>query len=214
VRTTFEASAASTPLIRVKALSAVLVAGVAVSALAQSSPPAAKNWGPTRHGVRVSLSLDKLKFEVGEEIPLHIAAQVVSAKRPVYAVPDKFSGAFMIKWDFSRAFHLTILDENGHVIGNNSPSNVAFVAGGSSGPLVCTPPVDIGHIYTVNLSASWKQKTVPTLPGRYRLIVTWSLYKASGPPCDPSKDAPGSDEQRPFVTASSLPITIQVLGNP
>jgi hypothetical protein len=107
--------------------------------------------------VRVSLSLDKLTYAVGEDIPLHIAAQVVTAKRPVYGEPDRPSGAFFIKWDFSRAFHLTMTDEDGLAVGNNNSSNLAFVISGSSGPDVCPTPLEVDHVYPLEISARKKQ---------------------------------------------------------
>ncbi len=104
---------------------------------AQSLPATPNNWGPIKDGVRVSLSLDGLRCAVGEDIPLRIAAKVVSAKRPLCGEPDRLTGAFFIKWDFSPAFHLTLNDEVGLIVGNNGPSNLRFVIDGSSGPLVC-----------------------------------------------------------------------------
>jgi hypothetical protein len=107
----------------------------------------AKQLGIQQDGVRVSLSLDKLRCAVGEDIPLRIAAQVVSGKGPVYGEPDRLTGAFFIKWDFSPVFHLTLNDEAGLIVGNNGPSNLRFVIDWSSGPLVCPPaPLEVGHV--------------------------------------------------------------------
>ena len=118
-----------------------------LSASGQSSPPTPDNWGPTQEGVRVSLSLDKSTYAVGETILLNIKAQVVSAERPVYDIPDTPTGSFFIKKlaFFARAFHLTIIDENGRIVGNNEPSNLQFITvSGSSGPLVCPVPLARG----------------------------------------------------------------------
>ena len=86
------------------------------------------------------------------------------------------------------------------------------IRGDSTGPLLCPPPLEVGHVYTLDLSANRKQKTLPTQPGTYRFMVPWSPYTASDPPCDQSRETPASEEFRPFVTASSVPITIRVLG--
>jgi hypothetical protein len=169
--------------------------------------------GPVKDGVRVSLSLDKLTYAVGEDIPLHIATQVVSANHPVYGEPDRPSGAFFLPWDFSRAFHLTITDENGLIVGNNSPSNLIFVLDGSSGPDMCPVLLEVGRVDTLERSASRKQKLLPTQPGTYHLTVTWSPYPAAHPPCDKSKATSDSEEFRSFVTVSSLPIAIQITGH-
>ena len=196
-----------------KTVHVLVVSSIGLSASAQSLPPK-ENWGPAKEGVHVSLSLDKLTYALGEDIPLHVAAQVLTDKRPVHAVPDMPWGAFFAKWDFSRSFHLTIIDEQGLIIGNTYPSNIPLLVEGSSGPLLCQPPLEAGRVYTLDLFASRQQKTLPTKPGTYHLTVTWSPYPAADPPCDNLRDTSDSQELRSFVTVSSVPITIQVTGNP
>jgi hypothetical protein len=208
-------SGCRTILIRMKTLHALLVvSSIVLSASAQNQAPTSNTWGPAKEGVRVSLSLVKFIYAVGEDIPLHIAAQVVSANHPVYGEPDRPSGAFFLPWDFSRAFHLTITNENGLIVGNNSPSNLIFILDGSSGPDMCPVPLEVGRVYTLEQSASRKQKLLPTQPGTYRLTVTWSPYPASDPPCEKSRATSDLEKFRPFVTVSSIPISIQVTGNP
>jgi hypothetical protein len=198
-----------------KAFNALLIASsVGLTAPAQSPHPTPSNWGPTKDGVRIALSLDKQTYTVGEDVPLHIATQIVSATRPVYGEPDRPSGAFFARWDFSRAFHLTITDEDGRVVGNKDPSNLIFVISGSSGPIVCPAPLDVGRIYTLDFSANGKQSLLPTQPGTYRITVLWSPYTVSDPPCTNSEGASDSEEFRPFVTVSSIPITIHITGRP
>jgi len=185
-----------------------------LSASGQISPPAPDNWGPTQQGVRVSLSLDKSTYAVGETILLNIKAQVVSAERTVYDIPDRPTGTSFIKnlAFFARAFHLTILDEKGHIVGNNEPSNLQFITvSGSSGPLVCPVPLEVGRVYELGRPA---QKLLPRLPGTYRLTVTWSPYPASDPPCDNLRATSDSQELGSFVMVSSVPITIHITGVP
>jgi len=170
------------------------------------------NWGPTQQGVRVSLSLDKSTYAVGETIYLFIKAQIVSAERPLYAVPDRPTPIKNVP--VSRAFHLTILDEKGRIVGNDEPSNLEYIASGSSGPLECPAPLEVGRVYELGRPADRKHNLVPTLPGTYRLIATWSPYPASDPPCDNSRATSDSQELRSFVTVSSMPVTIHITGNP
>ena len=60
-----------TILARMKTLDALLVvSSICLSASAQGLPPAPINWGPSTDGVRISLSLDKLTYAVGEDIPV------------------------------------------------------------------------------------------------------------------------------------------------
>ena len=185
-----------------------------LSASCQSSPPTPDNWGPTQQGVRVSLSLDKSTYAAGETILLNIKAQIVSAEHPLFDIPDRPTGAFFIKKlaFFARAFHLTIVDEKGRIVGNDEPSNLQFnMVSGSSGPLVCPAPLEVGRVYELVRPA---QRLLPTLPGTYRLTVTWSPYPASDPPCDNLRATSDSQELRSFVTVSSAPVTIHITGVP
>jgi hypothetical protein len=178
----------------------------------QSLPPTPDNWGPTQQGVRVSLSLDKSTYALGQPIYLFIKAQIVSAEHPLYAVPDK--PASIKNLPVARAFHLTILDEKGRIVGNDEPSNLEYIASGSSGSVQCPTPLDAGRVYELGLPADRRHNLVPTLPGTYRLIATWSPYPASDPPCDNAKATSESQDLRSFVTVSSMPVTIHVTGNP
>ena len=197
-----------------KALHALFLAGnIALSASAQTPPPAPDNWGPVTDGVRVSLSLNKLTYAVGENIPLHIAAQVISAKHPVYGIADRPQGAFFNDLNFSRAFHLTITDEHGQRVGYDGPANLALVGNGSSGPYVCPTSLNVGHVYTLEQSASSRSGLLPTQPGTYRLTVTWSPYPPSDPPCVKSHEPSFSEEFQPFVSVSSPTLTIHITGN-
>jgi hypothetical protein len=179
----------------------LVVCSIGLPASAQSLPPTRHNWGPIKDGVRNSLSLDKPTYAVGEEIPLHIAAQVVSARHHVYG-------------DFSMAFHLTVLDEDGLIVGDDDPSNLRFGTSDSIGPTPCQAPLKIGHVYKLGLSAGRQPGFLPTQPGRYRLTVTWSPYLASASPCGESGGASDSEKARPFVTVSSAPLSIHVTGKP
>jgi hypothetical protein len=183
-----------------------------LSASGQSSPPTPDNWGPTQQGVRVSLSLDKSTYAVGETIPLYIRAQIVSAERPLYAIPDR--PTFIKNVPVARAFHLTMIDEKGRIVGNDEPSNLQYIVNGSSGSLECPVPLEVGQVYQLGLPADRKHNLLPTLPGTYRLTVTWSPYPASDPPCDNLRATSDSQELRSFVTVSSVPITIHITGNP
>ncbi len=142
-------------LTRMKTPHALLVAIIlGLSPCAQSMAATPDNWGPTKYGVRVSLTLDKLSYALGEEIPLHIAAQVVSAERTVYGEADAPEGAFWKAWIFSRAFHLTITDEDDVVVGNKYSSNLQLLWSGSSGLDVCPEQLEIGHVYMLEQTAN------------------------------------------------------------
>jgi len=98
-----------------------------------------RKWGQTEQGVRVDLTLDKLTYLPGEDIPLHVAAEVLSSVNPVYTERFRRRAAFFA--DFARAFHLSIRNENGPLPGSERSGNLSYPlhGGGSSGPLVCPP---------------------------------------------------------------------------
>jgi len=166
-------------------------------------------WGPVQQGVHVALSLNKLTYAVGEDITLHIAVQAVSSDHSVYGEPDAPRGAFF--GDFSAAFHLTIIGEDGVIVGNEESSNLQYgLPFGSSGPIVCPPALKPGKVYPLDRSVK-RLRSLPEQPGAYRLIVTWSPYPVSDPPC--SETGRSSVKTfRPLVTVISLPVTIQIAG--
>jgi hypothetical protein len=169
-----------------------------------------RKWGATEQGVHVALSLDKLTYAIGEDIPLHIAAQVVSYERPVYAEPDTMRGTFFS--DFSGAFHLTLIGEDGIIAGNEDGDNLRIRSlGGSSGPAMCPSPLEGGKVYPLERSAKL-QGLLPKQPGKYRVFVTWSPYPASDPPCSQLGSATWEKRFRPFVTVASAPLVIQITG--
>jgi hypothetical protein len=171
-----------------------------------------RKWGQTEQGVRVDLTLDKLTYLPGEDIPLHIAAEVLSSVKPVYTERFRRRAAFFA--DFTRAFHLTISDENGPLPGSEHPGNLSYPlhGGGSSGPSICPRPIDGGKVVPVERSLK-HLGLLPSRPGTYKLVVSWSPYTTQDSSCDevPHFDAAGSREE-PFVTVTSAPIEIRIAG--
>ena len=94
-----------------------------------------RTWGVTQQGVRVDLTLDKTRFQLGEDIAAHIAAQVVDAKEPVYGEPFLREGAFFLT--IAGSFHLSIRDADGPLENSDRRANLYGFVGGSSGPSVC-----------------------------------------------------------------------------
>jgi hypothetical protein len=172
-----------------------------------------RKWGQTEQGVRVDLTLDKLTYSLGEDVPLHIAAEVLSAAKPVYAARFGPRAAFFS--DFTAAFRLTISDEDGPLPGSERPDNLSYgLFGGSSGPVICPGPITQGKV--IPLERSLKHLgLLPTRPGTYKVVVSWSPYTTQYSSCDdvPRFDAAAPREQ-PFVTVTSAPLTIHITGEP
>jgi len=199
----------------VKVLRVLFIAGcIILSASAQSIGSSSSLnylWGPVEQGVRVALSLNKLTYAVGEDIPLHVAAQVLlSSKVPVYAEPERFSPAFDA--GFAAAFHLTIIGDDGIIVGNENSSNLELPQGIiTTGFSVCPAAAEPGAVYTLERSAK-ALDLLPSQPGKYRLSVTWSPYPFTTCGSGVVYEVPRPDELHPLVTVHSATVTIRIVG--
>jgi hypothetical protein len=170
----------------------------------------ARVWGPIQQGVHVNLTLDKLTYSLGEDIALRIGAEVVSEDQAVYGSQYGRGGAFFMS--IAPGFHLIISDSDGPLPGSDARSNLYSLVGGSSGPSVCTPPLPVGKVLALDRSAK-AYGLLPKRPGTYTLVVTWSPYKTKYASCnDVPRYDPAVPSEQPFVTVSSLPLTIRVVG--
>jgi len=167
-----------------------------------------RTWGAAREDVRVSLALDKLTYTVGEDIPLHIAAQVLSPKHPVYAEPDvpRQGGQ-----SFHAAFHLTILDQDGIPAGEERRANLWLMPLTGGGPNVCPAPIAPSSVLPLEVSSKLL-RLLPSQPGTYTMTVSWRPYREHDPPCSRDAWKEKRGEILPFVTVSSVPITIRIEG--
>lgn len=164
-----------------------------------------RQWGPTEQGVRVDLTLDKTRFQVGEDIAAHIAVQVVDSKEPVFGEPFVRREAFFPNFD--GGFHLSILDANASPEYNDHSANLYALPSGSSGPIVCPPALKVGKV--IPLERSLRDfRLLPTRPGTYQLSVTWSPYHSRFSECPDQRPTP---PEQPFVTARSNTVTITIV---
>jgi hypothetical protein len=187
----------------------------ALESLAQTQPVAKTSvakpetiqpdWGEEKQGVRVALNLDKLTFDLGEDVAAHISAQVVSASQPVYGEPFRARPAFGN--DMRGSFRIFVMDDDGPLV--RDPSEDFYNRWMVSGPSLPPPALPVGNAIPWEMSLK-KLGLLPGLPGRYQLKVTWSVYRANNP--SPSED--GNRVERPFVTVVSRPVVIQIVGTP
>jgi hypothetical protein len=166
-------------------------------------------WGKEEKGVRVDLTLDKLNFQLGEDIALHIAAEVLSAEKPVYGEPFRRRGAFF--GTIASSFHLSIMDENGPLPGTERRANLYVPGFGSSGPAVCPGPLPVGKVIPSDKSLK-ALGLLPRRPGTYQLMVAWSPYRTNLSSCDSVSNNNAVQLEKPFVTAKSQTLTIHVVG--
>ena len=167
-----------------------------------------RTWGVPQQGVRVDLTLDKTRFQLGDDIAAHIAAQVVEAQEPVYGEPFLRDGAFF--HTIAGSFHLSIRDADGPLENSERRANLLAFFGGSSGPSVCPAPLQVGKVIPLDRSLR-EFGLLPTRPGTYHLSVTWSPYHSRFSECPSHLSDP---PEQPFVTVVSNAITILVEGKP
>lgn len=154
-----------------------------------------RSWGKTEAGVRADLTLDNLTYTVGQDVPLHLAIEVVSATRPLYSMPSTGGvcppdyTVHVEKEDGSRPEFFQqpnmMIDE------------VVCVAGYRRKPL------EQGKIVALEdtLSHLW---LLPSQPGVYKISVSWRVYE------NPESDS-NPNEQKSFVTVTSAPSTLRIM---
>jgi hypothetical protein len=168
----------------------------------------ARNWGATQEGVRVDLTLDKTDFRLGEDIAVHIAAEVVESSQAVYGEPYRPDGAFF--HTITGGFQLRMWDDDGPLENTDHQANLYRFPDGSSGPVACTPSLEVGKVIPLDI---WLRNLglLPTRSGTYQLQVTWSPYHSRFAACPNVWPDP---PEQPFVTVMSNPVTIAVTGTP
>jgi hypothetical protein len=125
---------------------------------------------------------------------------------------ERFGRGGALFMSIAPGFHLTISDDDGPLPGSEAQSNLYKLGGGSSGPSVCTPALPVGKVLTIDRSAK-AYGLLPSRPGTYKLVVTWSPYKTKYGSCeDVPPYNPKAPTERPFVTVSSVPLTIHITG--
>jgi len=168
-----------------------------------------RTWGRIKKGVRADLTVDKLTYAVGEDVPLHIALENVSAAQPVFGEPYRLRPAF---GGFSfLGVNVVVQDEDGPLT-PRSRSLELNTASRSSGPPLCPPPYPPG--VPVRMEKSLDQLgLLPTKPGVYRIVVTWSPYTRTAMPCQAVPDFdPKGPSAKPFVSVTSNPVVLTVTG--
>jgi len=178
---------------------------------AQVQEPA-QNWGPIVKGVRAGLSIDKTTYRVGEDVPLHIVFENVSAADPIYGEPYRARPAFDVY--FSSSGKVTVQDEDGPLIPTR-PVTVADLPTGG-GPLRCPEPYSQGTPVRFEKSLN-RVRLLPREPGTYKITVTWSPYTEDISTCQDYLTAaagPAPKLPSPFVFATSNPVFIRIEGDP
>jgi hypothetical protein len=127
---------------------------------------AQRNW-VRLNGLGVSLTLDKPTYQVGEDIPLHLAIANFDAKTPVFSWDPDGDPCF--------AVGVEVLDANGHPLGEADRVRSGPVCFGHGwGPR----PFENGKIVALEWhleSEGW----LPNRPGIYTIVITWCTTTGS-----------------------------------
>jgi hypothetical protein len=178
-------------------------------------PPIQRTWGAAQKGVRVGLTLDSLTYPLGEDIPLHFAAEVLSAEQPVY-LQRFMSTTRTVR--LGQVLQLHILDEDGPLPGTDRPAYLNwFGTGNTRNPYIQIPacPTAIPPDKVLSLDTSLQGLLLlPNRPGTYKLYVSWSPYTSQYSSCDKVQPDPGASPEKPFVTVTSAPLMIHITGTP
>jgi hypothetical protein len=152
-----------------------------------------REWGPQTRGVAVYLSIDKDKYALGEDIPLHTAVQNYSARVPIYSVG-------LDCCDLKSIVVVDVRDAEGRAIARKP-------LGESVCEATACPALELGlHRYQRRTVVPQertlaKEGLLPDHPGRFSVSATWTVYSCEH--CD-----------HPFAVAHSLRRVFEVATDP
>jgi len=173
-----------------------------------------RNWGATKLGMRADLTLDKLTYPLGQDIPLHIAIENVSNANPIYSEPFLPSDPELS--DAMASIHIVVQDEDGPLQQFSTWDELDT----SHGQIACPNRIEQGKTLTFEKSLA-RIGLLPRAPGKYKITLTWSPYTANSNDCglahafQKSMDGNQIDFQalKPFASVNSKPIYITITGD-
>jgi hypothetical protein len=122
----------------------------------------ARKWGPRTKGIAVDVSLDKDIYNIGEDVPLHIAVENFDSQVPVFG-PSPV-------WDPCSVVRVQVQDLQGRLVSENERYHDLFACtgGGPIGP----------KLYAKGEFVSLEQKIrgqgwLPNHPGVFTVVVDW-----------------------------------------
>jgi len=164
-----------------------------------------RTWGSLQHGLHAGLAIDKPTYRLGEEVPLHIVVENVSAERPTYSEPYHLRVAYA---DHSRmSIGIRVEDKDGPL--TPGPDDRIGTEGG---PAICPPAFEHGKAVAYEKKLS-EFRLLPTKPGKYQVTVVWSPFTADATSCE---DVPPYDEKsprdRPYASVVSNSVELTITG--
>jgi hypothetical protein len=152
-----------------------------------------RNWGPLVEGVGVSLTLDSGTFELGAEIPLHIAVENFSSSAPLYS-GDPYRDP--------PGVDVELHDASDHPVHPND-SSTGWAGHGFSHYF------PVGLVYSIELTLKQMGYRIER-PGVYKAVAGWGAYKDAG--CFGVRVlSSGAEAAR--LTVKSPAVTFRVVGH-
>jgi TPR repeat protein len=150
-----------------------------------------RDWGPQAKGLALNLKLDKTTYELGEDVPLHIARGNFGASEPIAAAICPADAAA-----------ITVRDVDGQRVAPAGGHEIC-TGGGSS------QAVAAGDVIATELSLA-RIGLLPRQPGIYTISATWTAY--AGPPRDAHMEVTvATGPVFPYAFVNSNPITIRIV---
>lgn len=149
----------------------------------------ARKWNGKAKGVGVDVTQDKETYELGEDVPLHIAIENFDALVPIYAISPV--------WDPSTAVRIEVRGDDGHALAENErfPSEDMWTGHGR-GPFI----FERGKIITIERTLA-TQGWLPKQPGVYSVVVRWITL--DGTNHDPNNELSGNFKSYATVEATA-----------
>jgi hypothetical protein len=158
-----------------------------------------RKWQGKVKGVGVDVTLDKDAYQLGEDVPLHIAIENFDAPVPIYAIDPL--------WDPYQAIGIEVRDAIGRLLPKNERfSNEMFWTGHGRGPM----PYPAGKIVTIERTLA-SQGWLPKRPGVYIVVVTWCPL--DGTNFEPDRGFSRQDDFKAYATVQAA-ITLRIVGEP
>lgn len=124
----------------------------------------ARKWLGKFKGVGVDVTLDKGVYQLGENVPLHIAIENFDAPVPIYATSPV--------WDPYTAIGVEVRDVGGRFLAENERFPIQTIWTGHGRGLFPYPPGKLETIERTLAGQGW----LPNRPGVYTVVVTWCTF--------------------------------------
>jgi uncharacterized protein len=157
----------------------------------------AGGWGPQEKGVAVGVTLGKPAYELGEDIPLHIAMENFAASVPILGQRPVWRPCEVVKEEVRDEMgDLVTKFYQSHTPGRDGTVTIYVCVGGGPNMLMRYPR---GKVVTIERNLASEMR-LPGSPGNYSVTITWAPYAGDQDSCDLCEIPKGWDLNKPYAT--------------